>query len=229
MNSHTEILEDHGKAMDRMYRLQRHFYDASRRYYLLGRDSLLDELQPPPGGSILEVGCGTGRNLAGAATRYGHARLFGIDISQEMLKSALATMQRRFARNRVTFACVDATSFDPARCLGEATFDRIYFSYTLSMVPQWKAALAHAHSLLGPEGELHIVDFGQCESLPQTFRKFLFRWLDAFHVSPRADLRAALIALAATSGSEVQFKSRYRGYVWQAAIKRSARPQALAP
>ena len=46
------------------------YYDASRRYYLLGRDRLLDQLAPPPGGSILEIGCGTGRNLIGAARRY---------------------------------------------------------------------------------------------------------------------------------------------------------------
>lgn len=76
--------------MARMYRIQRHFYDASRRYYLLGRDQLLDRLAPPPGGSILEIGCGTGRNLIGVAQRHGDAKLFGIDISQEMRRQRLA-------------------------------------------------------------------------------------------------------------------------------------------
>lgn len=224
MNSQTEVLDGHGEAMDRMYRFQRHIYDASRRYYLLGRDRLLDELQPPHGGSVLEIGCGTGRNLVGVARRYAHAKLFGIDISQEMLKSALATMQHRGFGTSVKFACVDATSFDPARSLGQTKFDRIYFSYTLSMVPQWKTALTHALTMLAPEGELHIVDFGQCESIAPSFRNLLFRWLAAFQVSPRAELKTVLTQLANETASQVHFKSCYRGYSWLASI----RPQAAS-
>ena len=224
MNSQVDVLDDHGQAMDRMYRFQRHFYDASRRYYLLGRDRLLDELQPPQGGSILEIGCGTGRNLVGAARRYTHAKLFGIDISQEMLKSALTTMQCQGFGTSVKFACVDATSFDAMRSLGQAKFDRIYFSYTLSMVPQWKAALAHALTLLSPTGELHVIDFGQCENMGTSFRNLLFRWLAAFRVTPRADMKSVLTQLAGQTGSQVHYKSCYRGYAWLASI----RPQAVA-
>jgi S-adenosylmethionine-diacylgycerolhomoserine-N-methlytransferase len=219
MNSNTEILPDHGQAMDRMYRFQRHIYDASRRYYLLGRDRLLDQLQPPHEGSILEIGCGTGRNLAGAATRYKHAKLFGIDISQEMLKSALTTMQRLHHGTPARFACVDATSFNPQLSLGQARFDRIYFSYALSMIPDWQAALRHATSMLAPDGELHIVDFGQSEALPKSFRKLLFRWLKAFDVSPRADMKSVIWQIAQELGTSTHFEACYCGYAWIAAIK----------
>ena len=131
MHAANETLPDHSRAMDRMYRFQRHIYDASRHYYLLGRDRLLDRLEPPPGGSILEIGCGTGRNLIGAAHRFKDAKLFGIDISHEMLKTALGAMQRMNFETRVKFACVDATSFDPMLSLAQTRFDRIYFSYTI--------------------------------------------------------------------------------------------------
>ena len=50
-------------AMDRMYRQQRHVYDVTRRYYLLGRDQLIRRLAPARGRHVLEIGCGTGRNL----------------------------------------------------------------------------------------------------------------------------------------------------------------------
>ncbi len=219
MNAQTETRPDHGAAMDRMYRFQRHIYDASRRYYLLGRDTLLDQLTPPAGGSILEIGCGTGRNLIGAARRYPQARLFGIDISQEMLKSALGTMHRMKFDNRVKFACADATCFDPALGLGQASFDRIYFSYTLSMVPEWQTALRHALGLLSPEGELHIVDFGQSEGLPSGFRKILFHWLDIFHVTPRPNLRKVLLQFASENGGSIHFEPLYRGYAWLATVK----------
>jgi len=222
MNARPESLPGHGEAMDRMYRFQRHYYDASRRYYLLGRDRLLDRLAPPPGGSILEIGCGTGRNLIGVAQRYGDAKLFGIDISQEMLKTALGSMSRLGFDRRVRVACADATSFDPMASLGQRRFDRIYFSYTLSMVPEWRVALRHAFSLLSDDGELHIVDFGQCENLPRGFRALLFYWLDLFHVSPRAGLKNEL---AQIPGASVHFEAPYRGYAWLAVIRRQ--PAAL--
>ncbi len=224
MNARLESLPGPGQAMDRMYRFQRHFYDASRRYYLLGRDRLLDRLAPPPDGSILEIGCGTGRNLIGAGQRFGDAKLFGIDISQEMLKTALGNMSRTGFEERVRVACADATSFNPMASLGWRRFDRIYFSYTLSMVPEWQLALRHAFSLLSADGELHIVDFGQCEGLPRGFRVALFRWLDLFHVSPRAGLKNELANIPGTS---VHFETFYRGYAWLAKVRRRpAAPQS---
>ena len=59
--------EGHAALMDGVYRGQRHIYDLTRKYYLLGRDRMIDELQPPVGGHVLEIGCGTGRNLIAAA------------------------------------------------------------------------------------------------------------------------------------------------------------------
>ena len=35
--------------MNRMYRRQRHIYDGTRRYYLLGRDRLITGLRPDAG------------------------------------------------------------------------------------------------------------------------------------------------------------------------------------
>ena len=51
------------RRMNRMYRRQRHIYDGTGRYCLLGRDRLIAGLQPAAGASVLEIGCGTGRNL----------------------------------------------------------------------------------------------------------------------------------------------------------------------
>ena len=45
--------------MDEIYRYQRYIYDLTRKFYLLGRDRVIDELAPPRGGKVLEVACGT--------------------------------------------------------------------------------------------------------------------------------------------------------------------------
>jgi S-adenosylmethionine-diacylgycerolhomoserine-N-methlytransferase len=214
MNAGTERGNPHASAMDRMYHMQRHIYDATRRYYLLGRDELLDGLLPPSGGSVLEIGCGTGRNLIGVAKRYPHVELFGIDISREMLKSARASAARHNLQGKIKFACTDATNFDALSLLGRQKFDRIYFSYTLSMIPAWQQALQHASMLLAPGGELHVADFGQCVDLPPIFRAVLFRWLGAFHVMPRSGLQKEIEAIARQSDGHATFASRFRGYAW---------------
>ena len=225
MNAPAETLAPQARAMDRMYRFQRHFYDASRRYYLLGRDEMLDRLQPPPGGSVLEIGCGTGRNLLGLAARHPEAQLYGIDISQEMLKSALAALGRGGNPHTARLACADATDFDPRSSLGREAFDRVYLSYTLSMIPDWRAALRHAVRLLAPGGELHIADFGQSEALPAPLRRALFGWLGLFHVTPRSGLRGELAALATQHNATLDFATPYRGYACLAAVRlRTSRP-----
>ena len=66
----TDIVAS-AELMDRIYRRQRHLYDFTRKYYLLGRDRLIHRLSPPAGSRVLEIGCGTARNLVVAATGTG--------------------------------------------------------------------------------------------------------------------------------------------------------------
>lgn len=207
----------HAGRMDAIYRSQRHIYDLTRKYYLPGRDQLIDGLGPPSGGSVLEVGCGTGRNLIVAARRWPEARLFGLDISEAMLETAATNVAKAGLSDRIRFAPADAAQFDPQTLFGEPTFDRIFQSYTLSMIPNWQGALREGLRHLAERGELHIVDFGQQEHLPAAFRNVLFAWLARFEVEPRAGLRAAL--LDAAGERSVHFASLYRGYAWSAMVR----------
>ncbi len=212
----------HSLLMDRVYRNQRHIYDLTRRYYLLGRDRLIAELRMPAGGRVLEIGCGTGRNLVAAARRYPYAEFFGMDISAAMLATARSAMHRARLDERVSLAQGDATDFDPARAFGVARFDRIFMSYTVSMIPGWHSAVEQAMRNLAPGGSLHIVDFGQQERLPRWFRRLLFAWLSRFHVTPRADLRERLAEIAAAHGAALDFRPLHRGYGWLAILRLTA-------
>ena len=106
--------DGHAALMDGIYRHQRHVYDATRRYYLLGRDRLLAGLAVPAGGDVLELGCGTGRNLVLAGRRYPDAHIFGLDISAEMLASARRQIVRCGLAGRIAVAAGDATRFAPS-------------------------------------------------------------------------------------------------------------------
>lgn len=208
---------NHAHQMDAIYRVQRHFYDATRKYYLLGRDRLIARLQPPPGGTVLEIACGTGRNLVAAARAYPEARFYGLDISAEMLVSARAAVARAGVADRVTLMLADATDFDLQTLFGLERVDRAYISYALSMIPDWQAAIGQGAAVLAPGGRLHIVDFGQQERLPKLFRKALYAWLARFHVSARAEL-PELIDRYYREGHDVAFQRLYGGYAWSAEI-----------
>ena len=209
----------HGKLMDRVYARQRHIYDATRKYYLLGRDRLIAELDPPTAAHVLEIGCGTGRNLIKIARRYPDTRLYGVDISQEMLSTAAASVAKAGLATRVTLAQGDATSFDPAALFGVAAFDRIVISYALSMIPPWREVLRHAAERLAPGGSLHIVDFGDQTGLPVGFRRLLEAWLARFHVTPRAALPGAVEAVGEALDQTFVCRPLFRSYAILATLK----------
>ena len=202
-----EASSSHARLMDKTYRHQRLIYDMTRRFFLLGRDRLLHDLAPPQGGRILEVACGTGRNLAQTRKLYPGCLLFGLDISQEMLRSARAKLGKT-----ATLALADACDFDGDRLFGPGGFDRIVLSYCLSMIPDWDRALQQAVNHLAPGGELHVIDFGGQSGLPSWFGRLLRAGLARFNVAPRADLETRMQVLADRHGLSLQFRPLYLDY-----------------
>lgn len=203
----TAAAQDHAALMDKVYRGQRHIYDFTRKYYLFGRDRLIRDLDAAPGMAVLEVGCGTGRNLELIADAWPGVACHGFDISSEMLKSAGARLG-----TRAQLAQGDATRFDSNVLFGRGGFDRVVLSYTLSMIPGWQAALAQAAAALSPGGVLHAVDFGDLSGLPPPLRGALRAWLAKYHVSPRLDLPSVAARLAGERGLKVEVLRGPLGY-----------------
>jgi S-adenosylmethionine-diacylgycerolhomoserine-N-methlytransferase len=207
------------RRMNRMYRLQRHIYDATRRHYLLGRDRMIANLRPADGAKVLEIGCGTARNLVHAACLYPNAQFFGIDVSTEMLTSAIAAISRAGLAGRIKVAHGDATAADPAKLFAVTSFDHVMISYSLSMIPDWRRVLRSAAGNLKRSGSLHVVDFGDQEQLPPIARVLLLRWLAIFDVAPRNDLKRELFALAEACGADLEFERPFRGYAQYGVVR----------
>ncbi len=168
---------EHRAFLNRYYGSVKHVYDLSRKYYLFGRDTALRQLLGESWESLLEIGPGTGRNLAILQRSRPHSRYGGIEASDEMLA---------YAQGRCPWATLRhgyAESADLEAVLGRKP-DRILFSYALSMVKDPEAALRNARQALAPGGEVVVVDFGDLSSLWQPFQGPLRTFLKAFHVEP---------------------------------------------
>jgi S-adenosylmethionine-diacylgycerolhomoserine-N-methlytransferase len=182
----------HFALMDGVYRYQRHIYDLTRKYYLLGRDRLVRELRAAPGETIVEIGCGTARNLIRIAKAYPGVTLYGLDASSEMLRTAEESLKRAGLAGRVVLVHALAEEMTPALFGREQPFDHAIFSYSLSMIPDWRGALAVAAANVRPKGRVHIVDFGDLKALWPPFANALRGWLRLFHVAPRDALLTEL-------------------------------------
>lgn len=182
MNHHNE---DPARAsMNKMYKRWRHIYDASRMFYLFGRDEMIESLDLKPKENLCEVGCGTARNLIKMAQRYPGANICGIDVSDEMLKTARHKVESSGFAHKVHLAQASASTFVPAVCFPHLTgpLDKIVFSYVLSISPDWKAYIHRALDVLAPGGALYVTDFGSEKSHAFLIRLFMKKKLGMFHV-----------------------------------------------
>jgi len=100
-------------------------------------------------------------------------------------------------------------------------FDKIFFSYALSIIPPWRESIDHALRVLKPGGEIHIVDFGGQDEMPPRFRKFLFWWLKKFHVKHRPEVADYLRRLQLEKSGTLSYEPLYRGYAYYAVFKKN--------
>lgn len=213
------------EKMSRMYRWMRHVCDNTRRYYLLGRDKMLDRVAERPAGNVVEVGCGTARNLCVLDDKAPHHTLYGLDASLATLATARDKLERTGRHDRITLAQGLAQEFDPKRQFGiDGPVDVIFFSYVLSRLPSWPAALGTALSHLEPDGRLYVVDFWDQDDLPRLAGAALKRWLDFFDVESRPDLLRTLRSLDAQGHISCTISPVARRYAYLATVSPQEHP-----
>lgn len=206
--------------MDRMYRYQRYFYDLTRKYYLLGRDKLISQMNVQTGENVLEVGCGTGRNLAILAKKYPNANFFGLDASSVMIEESQKKVDKYSLKNvQLQIALADDFTYQTNFNL-DKPFDTIYFSYSISMIPPWKESIANALNNLRSGGSFYIVDFYDQKDLPRWFEKMLQGWLKQFHVQFWGDLMPHLESLEKQGLGKLTVTSIARRYAFIAKFEK---------
>lgn len=215
----AEATTDAFQKMDSMYRYQRYFYDATRKFYLLGRDRLIEKMDIRDGDSIAEIGCGTGRNLRILAEKYPNANFYGLDASSEMLETARANST---GIGNITFKTALADDFTYQQTFGlDEPLDVIFFSYSISMIPPWRESIMQAIANLKPGGMMYIVDFYDQKALPAWFRGLLTAWLRQFHVQFWSELMPFLYELGRTGHGDLEIEAVARRYAFIASFKKN--------
>jgi S-adenosylmethionine-diacylgycerolhomoserine-N-methlytransferase len=189
-------------AIERYYQLHSRIYDATRWSFLFGRVEILDDIAAATTPTrILEVGCGTGKNLVNLARRFPKAEITGVDLSESMLELARSKMAALGERVRLVHRAYDAPLTDPP------TFDLVLFSYALSMFnPGYDTAITAAYRDLAPGGHIAVVDFHD------TPMRAFGSWMGVNHVRMEAQLLPPLRAQFAPVVARVH---RAYGGVWR--------------
>ncbi|MFN4081156.1 MAG: class I SAM-dependent methyltransferase [Saprospiraceae bacterium] len=163
-----------GQNVLRFYRWHAHIYDLTRWTFLFGRSALLNMLPIMPGQKtvLVEVGCGTGRNLRRLAKKHPMLYLHGVDMSRDMLDKAHRAISRYTRR-----AFLHGMAYGSAATPPYEAPDIVLFSYSLTMFnPGWEAAIEQAYQELKPGGWIAVVDF---HDTPFTVFR---RWMGFNHV-----------------------------------------------
>lgn len=180
---------DHGALMDGIYRYERHLYDPLRKLFLHGRDRLLDRLAVAAPGRVLELGCGTARNLIRLHRRLPEARLYGLDASAKMLATAGSKLRRRGMTERVELRRGLTENFDRRVVFAlEEPFDAVFFSYSLTMMADPRRAIDSALASLAPGGRLYAVDFWDQAGWPSAGRRLFTAILARYRVRYRPEM-----------------------------------------
>lgn len=169
---------DHAANLDGFYGAQAEHYDDFRDRLLPGRAELYASLKLPSGSRLVELGAGTGRNLAWLeeAQIASLARADLVDLCEPLLARARRRWQ---AAPQVVCHRADACTWRP-----EASADTVVFAYSLTMISDWRKALDNALAMLRPGGRLAVVDFTLSPDQSALARSFWKTWFghDGVHL-----------------------------------------------
>jgi ubiquinone/menaquinone biosynthesis C-methylase UbiE len=117
------------------------------------RRSAVKALELKRGDRVLEIGCGTGRNLQNLREAVGpRGHVYGVDLSDGMLNKARRIVARHGWKN-VTLVHSDAVDYQAPEPL-----DAVLFGFSYNTIPHHLAVLDHALAQLRLGGQLCVMD-----------------------------------------------------------------------
>eukprot|EP01035_Chromulina_nebulosa_P019355 gene19355-25221_t len=186
----TLKVSGHAKDMESFYKYQKDDYDAFREGLLHARPALMEAFPLSRGGNMVwvDIGGGTARNLefftVEVIRKYFKA-IYIVDISASLLEIAQKRVNAMGIQDIVKVIEHDVTAESVFTVLPTpGSVDIITMSYSYSMIPDKKAAIANATKLLKQNGYLAIADFflkGNYDDILPRFARALRAAESLFH------------------------------------------------
>jgi ubiquinone/menaquinone biosynthesis C-methylase UbiE len=169
----------------RVYRRRAPRYDlTSHLYGLLGyrldryRREGVDALKLVRGDTVVELGCGTGHNLALLVEAVGpEGRIVAVDLTDAMLAQARRRVERSGWRN------VELVQSDAAAFAFPPRTDGVLSTYALTLMPAFDALIRRAAAVLAPGKRMVVVDFKAPERWPPWVLRAIVPLLRPFGVT----------------------------------------------
>ena len=127
-------------------------------------DELLDMLNVPEGGLVLDLGCGTGHLATVLSHLVGpHGRVVAVDPDADRI----ALAKKKNARHNIEYLVADDQSFP-----GEE-YDLIVSNQVIHWIKDKRAVLSRTYNKLAPGGSFAFVTYGSTPILPEAISEGL--------------------------------------------------------
>lgn len=129
-------------------------YDHSllqRFFFRPSHDLILDHLTPDDQ-EILDIGCGTSLFAERVMQRFPEARVWGLDLSNRMLRQGVARYSRRLSQLHVVRGDSERLPFR------DDSFDVVTCSHSFHHYPHQDRVVSEMYRVLRPGGRLMIID-----------------------------------------------------------------------
>ena len=155
-------------------RAKRYDTSTSLLYNFLGlkikkhREAAVTALNLTEGNTVVEIGCGTGKNFPLLQRRIGSSgKIIGIDLTESMLNVARTKIEKNNWNN------VELVNIDGAGFRFPQKVDGIFSTFALTMIPEYEQTIINCSYALGTGKKLVIMDFKMPSGFLSKFSKTL--------------------------------------------------------
>ncbi len=155
----------------------------------------------PKGKTVLEIGCGQGRGTELIRRYFEPAKLYAIDLDENMIARA----KRRVDDDNVSFSVADVAHLP----FVEGSFDAVFDFGILHHIPNWREALREINRVLKPGGSFILEDLSR-----ETFSSLPGKGLKLFLDHPYQEMFGREDFYQALQGLGFRTEKKYENSYW---------------
>ncbi len=144
------------------------WYETVTNFWFPERhQKLIALIQQKPNGSILDVGCGTGKMLEAIRNKFPNLTLHGIDLSESMISFA----KQNYLNSSFSVGSAENLPFEKEK------FDILTNSISFHHYTNPEQAIREAYRVLKPTGQFLLMDISPNTNIKRRFLDFFAKYI----------------------------------------------------